>query len=446
MQAYLITFLTVGNGVSRTVIEMMTKCTIPTALSIGKQAEQVLSCKINLQQCTVEVGTRHHTICHLQATMANWQSFNRASTIEARHLATIVPKDKPLFAREVAMSMAIIGLHLDEHLSGYMIHPAALDSCLHGGLALVPQDSLEHARKTQVPRGLGVYMILNPLITMADAYVIIQVCKSPSTMLLSNSHHVQQDHGMLHCGFNIVDLHIQEMQRNHVQRKDVETFIPRNDQLSYLISWQYSEREERGTRTAKGLVEERMHIWSNKDTEFFIGKLPSASKSVIASSLMDVGTIQKLLRGSSSTLSLSLLTTAYLGHDDIAPTKHINLAHRWSDIDFERNAAALATIKVAASEHPQHTWCAVISSPISKVLTATHKGVDAFGTMIHGGTIETPRILMAKQEMNKSTTYANQDSRLSLGETVISGGLGGKPHVSRATLAHAIRLGVHIQM
>ena len=443
MQAYLMTFLIVGNGVFRTLNEMMTKCTIPTPLSIGKQAEQVLSCKINLQQCTIEVGTRQ--ICHLQATIANWQSLNRASTIEARHLATIIPEDKPSFVREVAMSMAIIDLHLDEHLSGYMIHPAALDSCLHGGLALVPQDSLEHARKTQVPRGLGVYMILNPLITTADAYVIIQVDKSPSTMLLSNSHHMQQDHSMLHCGFNIIDLHIQEMQRNYVPRKDVETFIPRNDQLSYQISWQYSEREERGTRTAKGLVEERTHIWSNKDTEFFIGKL-SASKSVIASSLMDVGTIQKLLKGSSSTLSLSLLTTAYLGHDDIAPTKYISLAHRWSDIDFERNAAALATIKVAASEHPRHTWCAVISSPISKVLTATHKGVDAFGTMIHGGTIETPRILMAKQEMNKSTTYANQDSRLPFGETVISGGLGGKPHVSRATLAHAIRLGVHIQM
>ena len=427
MRAYLITFFIVGNGVLRTLTEMMTKCTIPIPLSIGKQAEQVLSCKINLQQCTIEVGTRHHKMCHLRATMANWQLFNRAPTVQARHLATIVPEDKPSTATEVAMSMATIDLRLDEHLSGYMIHPAALDSCLHGGLALVPQDSLEHARKTQVPKGLGVYMILNPLITTADAYVIIQVDKSPSAMLSSNSHHMQQDHGMLHCGFNIFDLHIQEMQRNYVQRKDVQTFIPRNDPLSYLVSWQYSEREERGTGTAKGLVEARTHIWYDKDTKIFIGKLPSASKSVIASSLMDVGTVQKFLKGSSSTLSLSLLTTAYLGHDDIAPTKHVNLDHSWSDIDFERNAAALATIKVAASEHLQHTWCAVISNPIHKVLTATHKGVDAFGTMIYGGMMRTPRILMAKQEMNKSTTNVNHDSRLPLGETIISGGLGGEP-------------------
>ena len=170
-----------------------------------------------------------------------------------------------------------------------------------------------------------------------------------------------------------------------------------------------------------------MHIWSDNNTKFLIGSLPSLSKSVIASSLMDVVIVQKFVKGSSPTLGINLLTTAYVSHDDIAPTKHVNLPHTWFDTDFEKNAAALATIKVAASEHPQHTWFAVISNPIFKIGTAAHKGNDAFGTMIIGGMIKSPRILMAKQGEYKPMIHANQCPKPLLGQTIISGGLGGKP-------------------
>ena len=161
----------------RTLNEMLTKCTIPTPLSIDGQAKQIISCKIHLKQSTLEVGTKNQRMCHLQATLANWQTSNRASPMQASRLAIIVPEAKLSIASGVTMSMATIHLHIDKHLSGYSTHPAVLDSCLHGGLALVPQGSLEHASKTQVPRGLGIYMILDPLVSTSDVYVIIQVDK-----------------------------------------------------------------------------------------------------------------------------------------------------------------------------------------------------------------------------------------------------------------------------
>ena len=420
------TCFVVGNGVFRTLNGMLANCTIPTPLSIGAQAKQIISCKLHLQQCTLEVGTRQHKLRHLQATLLQRQTLERVLPMETSKVAMIVLERKLSNTMEIAKSMATVHLHIDKHLSGYLTHPAVLDSCLHGGLALVPQGTLEHAHKTQIPTGLAAYILRKPLVLTSNAYVIIQVHKSPSAMLLSNSYHMQQDHGMRQCGFNVIDLHIQEMRRNSLQRKDVDPFNPWSKQLSYLISWQHSKLQERERGIAKGSAEMRMHTWSENHTIFFIGRLPSASQATIASSLMDVGTVQKVVKGSSSTLDLSLLTTGHLGHDDIAPPRHVNLAHKWSDIDFEKNAAALATIKVAASEHPQHTWSAIISDPFSKVLTATHKGVDAFGMMLHGGVIKTPHILMAKQEMVKPAIHVNRYPKLLSGETLIAGGLGGK--------------------
>ena len=402
-------------------------CAIPAPLRLLKDtAAAPVQCAVDLAAGGLEVlsGATGRHLAHLRAS---------ASRVLVSPLtAAAAPQQQPaglsIFISLVAVHVtatqparlpaatAGIALRPAEHASGYLAHPAVVDSMLHIGAALAAALQRQGAApETRVPTAIGAFGPCMELCGAPGAWACAAVTGQLPDGSAASSYRLAADAAQ----GSVVTL--AEMQAKALDQAQSAAASPGKENVAphllYNLAWQSSLPI---MRTGQRVVPLRTHQWIGASTGMRVpGHRRHVPAHASAACLADMAVLQRAMAERACT-GLSLVTSGAQQQGESV------CAASWRAGD----AAAWGLVRVAASERPALAWAAVDVQPVTAArASCALPTTDAFGAVIASGAVAMPRILASLQE--DMSQQGHEHPCASTGRTVISGGLGGDvPFVS----------------
>ena len=320
-----------------------------------------------------------------------------------------------------AISCACVHMNSEVHISGFLAHPAIVDSCFHIGAIVASYNFKTSPRSAYIPVAFSAFTVFAPLQPISKVYAHAEINAGKDVLL--SSYRMRQYGDTTPSGFQLIDLHARASQFE----QSLDAHLTRHSMpMSYTIQWQC------GVRVAPHIGKERVlpfgtgHIWLNDHGRFF-GTTTYTYKSVASSFLKDIALIQSLDLLRLSRQTINMLSAASPLHDSVIPSGRPSEPshHLYNKLNScassYRNAAALGAIKVASFEHPEHVWGAIIANSLTYDSPMIPKDTDAFGQVISGRGIFLPLVLVASQQLARTSMFC----KAAVGKAIISGGLNG---------------------
>lgn len=271
--------------------------------------------------------------------------------------------------------------------------------------------------KTHVPVALDAFNVFAPLKPASHACACAEISAYLTAAPALSTYKMLQKGDQTSYGFELVNLHARAVQLGKAHNEPSVSFS-KPTELTYKIEWQYSDVDNQSS-TRRRMKNTKLHVWLDITSGRPLMMRARIASSAAASCLMDIAIIREVLKQPTSRTKTGLSSPYKLGHDEISPVKTPNAR---TQERCDGNAAALATIKVAASEYPNHMWIALGSDPLAaEGALIPDNGGDAFGRMVTSKTVRVPRILPAKQQ--RDIVQAHHDIFSS--KVIVTGGLGG---------------------
>ena len=386
-------------------------CTIPFALALNAASQKFVKCSLNHANSVLEVSSgwsmsqKAHFSCYVRQGVTS--PISVANEVRSTRLfdKTVLRLLAPFDVHSTTICCAGVHMHTDARISGFLAHPAIVDSCLHIGALAATYKAESSSSSLYIPIAFEAYLVFAPLRLAPSVHAHAKIDANKHTRSALSSYFMRQDANIMPRGFQLTDLHAQQL---HLERplgkQSASPIMP-----AYTIQWQYSS-PSRPNLKKKRLQCGTTRSWLDNHGNPILGKTTYKCLSIAASYLMDVALIQSLV-------ALKLLEQKIPMMSDASPLCNGVNTHA---VHYS-NAAALGVVKVAASEHPEHVWGALMASPLDCDWPTVSKDVDAFGQTIFGKGMLLPRMLVTAQRPAKALMCCNA----SAGKAMISGGLNG---------------------
>ena len=400
-------------------------CTIPAPLRMSTNAAAALQCTLDLAAGGLKVSSGVASSRHLAHLHAS------SSRIQLLPSTAVVPQLRPDAASvmvglvataewaesqpaRLPAATASIALRPAEHASGYVAHPAVVDSLLHMGATLAASLQHDTATETRVPTAIGAFSPHKDLCGMPGAWACAEVTgQSRGDGSATSSYRLSADSapgGLM----SLAELQAKALGHPQYQNPShgMENVGPH---LLYKPAWQSSLPTASSHQNSTPLGS---HRWLGATTGLRAPGPQRVPAHAATSCLADVAVLQRALAERAGP-GLSLVTRGAQQQGSSVCCSSWRISHAVS------HAAAWGLVRVAASERPDLAWSAVDCQP---VLAAARAGcavpvADAFGAVLASGTVAVPRILA--QRLNDGPLQEQQLSCAAGGRTVITGGLGG---------------------
>ena len=404
----------VGNGVHKTLGQALLGCAIPASLRMPKDTATPVQCALDLAAGTLEVysGVASRHLAHLRASTTKLlppplpaalaQPQPDASAL-AGLFKTAVPAAQPV---SLPAATAGIALRPAEHASGYVAHPAVVDSMLHVGATLAASLEQGAAAETRVPTAIGAFSPHTELCGVPGAWASAAVTGQLPDGSATSSYRLSADSSP-GCAVSLDELRAKAL--DHVQaaaaspgKENVEPH------LLYKLAWQSSAPT---ASTGQRSTPLRVHRWLGASTGMRVPGRRRVAAAASATCLADMAVLQQAMAKSAST-GLSLATSGAQQQEDSICRRE------WQASD----AAGWGMVRVAAGERPDLAWAAMDVQPVlADGARCAPPRMDAFGALVTSGTVAVPRILAH----HHGDRLLHDDHTASGGRTVITGGLGG---------------------
>ena len=339
---------------------------------------------------------------------------------------TILRLLAPFDVHYTTICCANVHMHRDAHISGFLAHPAIVDSCLHIGALAATYKAESSSSTLYIPVAFKAFIVFGPLRPAPSVHAHAKIDASDHIRSALSSYFMRQDGNIPPCGFQLGDLQAQQL---HPERPVGKQPASRDQTMpvdyTYTIQWQFNS-PLRSSSMKESLQRRATHSWLDIHGNPIVGKATHKHLPITASFLMDVALIQSLVALALSEQKIYMMSDASPLHNSIMPFERpqpLHHLHYGSNAHFLRhsNAASLGIVKVAASEHPEHVWGAVMASPLDCEWPTISKDTDAFGQASSGKGILSPRLLVTSHRQADALTFCNA----SAGKAIISGGLNG---------------------
>lgn len=415
-------------GVHHTTDQNLETCTIPTPLALADASPMLVECSLNHLSSALEVSTSGSKFGNI-----HFSGYGRHGVTSLHNLKDVLPSlnhsnktllsiNAPFDVQYATICCACVHMNDERHISGFLAHPAIVDSCFHIG-AIVANYKLESSSiYAYIPVAFSAFTIFAPLLQISKVYAHADVNAGKDVHL--SSYRARQYGDTMPCGFQLMNLHARV---SHFERSLGAHLTRHPMPISYTIQWQC------GGRTAPHMIKERVlpcgigHMWLNDHGSQFFGETTYTYKSVAASFLKDIALIQSLDLLRLSRQNINMMSAASPLYVSMVPSeKPFDPSHHICNrlnicASSYRNAASLGAVKVASFEHPEHLWSAIIANPLSCESPTIPKDTDAFGQIISGRGILSPLVLAAPQRPAGTSMFCKAD----VGKAIISGGLNG---------------------
>lgn len=419
-----------GHGVHRALNQSLELCTIPIPLALNAASQKLAKCSINHASSVLEVSSggpmslNIHFSCYVRHGVTSSSSIAIEARSPRHSKKTVLRLLAPFSVHFTTICCASVHMHIDAHISGFLAHPAIVDSCLHIGALVATHNALSSSSSVYIPVAFKAFVVFGPLQLAPSLHAHAKMDANNRTRSALSSYFMRQDENITPCGFQLSDLHAHQLHPERpLGQQSASQFMPID--YTYTIQWQLisplrpsleKERLRHGSR----------HSWLDNHGNPVFGKTTYEYQSVAASFLMNIALIQSLIALAFSEKKIYMMSDASPLHSTILPLERLQPLHHLhneSNAHVVRysNAASLGIVKVAASEHPEHVWGALLASPLGCEWPTISKDVDAFGQSTFGKGILSPRMLVASHRPAKALTHCNA----SAGKAIISGGLNG---------------------
>ena len=421
----------VGNGVHHALDQHLQMCSLPKPLSILATASKRVECFIDHVSSDIKVssGSAPYSYIHLSGNVRRGVELPYNLTKRIRMLSQYSPSTllsilAPSYVHHAAICCASVHVHSDMHISGYLAHPAIVDSSLHIGAVVATQNIGSFLASTYIPIALDAFNVYGPVQPAHRMNAHAEVNAGKHLLSAVSSYHVRQIGDTTPCGFQLMDLHARAVQL----QQSLGKYVARPSMLvnyTYAIQWQCSSSTSSYILKKSFLPSDLRHIWLDKQGNRIFGKTTYSARSATASLLSDIALIQSVITLAGPTQHINLMGPASPHHNNIVPLERPSLSfHNLScrgDNSTISTSACLGAMKVTASEHPNNVWGSVMASHYNNELPKVPKGVDAFGQIISGRATQEPLLLVTLQQPERIATECKEVG----GKIIISGGLNG---------------------
>lgn len=390
--------------------------TIPAPLMLYLAASVPVQCVADLASGSLEVfsaataaaGARQSVHLRTAAVQVSTRQFApQGKGNPVTPVAAVLAGSLPTAKQQHVAATASLAVKAAVHGSGYLAHPALMDSCLHMGARLADALQQESALQSQawVPVAIGAFCPSDALASTAAAWAGAQITgKLPDGSATSS-------YCLMGGSSGRALLELAELQAKPARRAlEAQANKAAAPRLLYSIQWQTSEplaglmaQQARRTRASQSI---RKSLKQSRRSR--------AAGAAAASCLEDITNVQRAMTAHSEADVFSLGTRG-VQSQDIAGS----VSRR---VGVPEGAAAWGLVRVAASEQPEMRWAAADAVSALPTRQAAVPGHDAFGTVLDAGRAAVPRILGEDREAAATLTGTYTGSN---GRVIITGGLGG---------------------
>ena len=419
-----------GNGVHHALDQNVQTCSLPKPLSSAATSSKHVECSINHVNSEMEIssGSAKYSNIHFTGFVRHGVKLPYNLTKRRRmpsrdSTRTLLSILAPFNVQYATTCCASVHMHSGTHISGYLAHPAIVDSSFHIGAVAATQNIGTFPASTYIPVALDAFNVYAPLQPAYGVFSHAEINANKHIRSALSSYHMRQYGDTVPCGFQLINLHARTVQLQQSLGKYVAR-QPMPVSYTYAIEWQYSNLSLSYILKRPFLSSDVGHIWQDNQGNRIFGKTTYNIGSATASLLGDIALIQSAVTLGISRQHINLMNPASPRHDSIVPSDRLFLPlhnlHCRSSSAISK-AASLGAIKVAALEHPEHVWGAVMASRFNNELPVVPKGVDAFGQIIFGRAIQKPLLLVTSQQPEGTLV----EYKVVGGKAIISGGLNG---------------------
>ena len=310
--------LCAGNGVS-TPNQTITTCTIPTPMFLAIKAPQLVQCTLSNRIMEVTTSGLQTRNLHMRASVSSYTSprpKDQFSSYKPSKSSISSNLARPRMAIPTTISTASLHLSKDAHISGFLAHPAIVDSCFHMGATMAADGDEKQSIKTHVPVALDAFNVFAPLKPASHACACAEISAYLTAAPALSTYKMLQKGDQTSYGFELVNLHARAVQLGKAHNEPSVSFS-KPTELTYKIEWQYSDVDNQSS-TRRRMKNTKLHVWLDITSGRPLMMRARIASSAAASCLMDIAIIREVLKQPTSRTKTGLSSPYKLGHDEIA--------------------------------------------------------------------------------------------------------------------------------
>lgn len=206
-----------GHGVHHALYQSLELCTIPIPLALNAASQKFANCSLNLITSVLEVSSGGsmspsiHFSCYVRHAVTPPCSIAHQPWSTRHSDTTILRLLAPFDVHYTTICCANVHMHRDAHISGFLAHPAIVDSCLHIGALAATYKAESSSSTLYIPVAFKAFIVFGPLRPAPSVHAHAKIDASDHIRSALSSYFMRQDGNIPPCGFQLGDLQAQQL-------------------------------------------------------------------------------------------------------------------------------------------------------------------------------------------------------------------------------------------